>query len=32
MRDALADYIDKTLGGHLGDTYAKPQGRITILP
>ena len=32
MRDALADYIDKTLGGTLGDTYAKSQGRITILP
>ena len=32
MRDALADYIDKTLSGNLGDTYAKPQGRITILP
>lgn len=32
MRDAVTDFIEKELGGNLGDTYAKPQGRITIVP
>ena len=29
--EALADYLINTLGGDLGQTYAKPQGRITII-
>ena len=32
MRDAVTDFIEKELGGKLGDTYAKPQGRITLVP
>ena len=30
-RDALADYITTVLKGILDDTYALPQGRITIV-
>ena len=30
-RDAMAEYIEKTLGGTTGDTYAKSQGRITMV-
>lgn len=29
--EALADYLSKVLGGTTGSTYAKPQGRITIV-
>ena len=29
--EALADYLGKVLGGSTGKTYAKPQGRITIV-
>ena len=29
--EALADYLGKVLGGSTGQTYAKPQGRITII-
>ena len=29
--EALADYLSKVLGGTTGETYAKPQGRITII-
>ena len=29
--EALADYLSKVLGGNTGETYAKPQGRITII-
>lgn len=29
--EALADYLSKVLGGSTGQTYAKPQGRITII-
>lgn len=29
--DALANYLSGTLGGNTGTTYAKPQGRITIV-
>jgi 2',3'-cyclic-nucleotide 2'-phosphodiesterase (5'-nucleotidase family) len=31
VRDVVIDYMSKTLGGTLGDTYRKPQGRITIV-
>ncbi|MBR5384690.1 MAG: bifunctional metallophosphatase/5'-nucleotidase [Bacteroidales bacterium] len=31
VRDALADYLEKTLGGIVPDIYAQPQGRITIV-
>ena len=30
-RDALADYLETTLGGTVPDEYAVPQGRITIV-
>lgn len=30
-RDAVADYITGTLGGHVGPAYAQPQGRITFV-
>ena len=30
-RDVLADYLENTLSGKLGNTYAKLQGRITIV-
>ena len=30
-RDILTTFIENDLGGELGDTYAKPQGRITIV-
>lgn len=30
-RDVLADYLEHALGGKLGGTYAKSQGRITIV-
>ncbi len=30
-RDALSDYIEKTLGGTLGSAYTSPQGRITMV-
>ena len=29
--DALANYLSGNLGGNTGTTYAKPQGRITIV-
>ena len=29
--EALADYLGKVLGGTTGETYAQPQGRITIV-
>ena len=29
--EALAEYLGKVLGGTTGTTYAKPQGRITIV-
>lgn len=28
--DAVRNYIKEALGGTVGDTYARPQGRITI--
>ena len=31
VRDALADYMETTLGGNIPDYYAQPQGRITII-
>ena len=31
VRDALADYLEKTLGGTVPAIYALPQGRITIV-
>ena len=31
VRDALADYLEKTLGGTVPAIYAEPQGRITIV-
>ncbi len=30
VRDVVINYMSKTLGGKLGETYRKPQGRITI--
>lgn len=30
-RDVVAKYIAEVLGGTIGQTYAKPQGRITVL-
>ena len=30
-RDALADYLEKTLGGIIPDCYQVPEGRITIV-
>ena len=30
VRDVVTDYLSKTLGGTLGETYRKAQGRITI--
>lgn len=30
-RDALADYLEKTLGGIVPDSYQVPEGRITIV-
>ena len=30
VRDVVIDYMSKTLGGTLGETYGKAQGRITI--
>lgn len=30
VRDVVISYLSKTLGGSLGETYRKPQGRITI--
>ena len=30
-RDILADYLEKTLGGNVGDQYREAQGRITII-
>ena len=30
-RDALADYLEKTLGGIIPDSYQAPEGRITIV-
>lgn len=29
--EALIEYVTKKLGGHIGNEYAAPQGRITIL-
>lgn len=29
-RDALADYLEKTLGGTVPEIYAQAQGRITV--
>ena len=31
VRDALADYLEKTLGGTVPTRYSQPQGRITIV-
>lgn len=31
VRDALADYMEKTLGGVIPAIYAQPQGRIIVL-
>lgn len=31
-RDIVAQYIDQVLQGVVGETYAQPQGRITVLP
>ena len=31
VRDALANYLETTLGGVIPDIYAQPQGRITII-
>lgn len=31
LRDVLASYLEKILGGTTGTTYAKPQQRITII-
>lgn len=30
-RDVVAKYISEALGGTIGETYAMPQGRITVL-
>lgn len=30
-RDIVAKYINEVLGGTIGDDYAQPQGRITIV-
>lgn len=30
-RDAVANYIVEVLGGHVGQTYAEPQGRIRFV-
>ena len=30
-RDAVANYITETLGGHIGTEYAEPQGRIRFV-
>ena len=30
-RDIVADYLEKTLSGKVGDEYREPQGRITIV-
>ncbi len=30
-RDVIAQYMEEQLGGDLGNAYAKPQGRITIV-
>ena len=29
-RDVVAMYIEEVLGGNIGDSYAQPQGRITV--
>ena len=31
VRDALANYMETTLGGVIPDSYAQPQGRITVI-
>lgn len=31
VRDVVINYMSKTLGGSLGDTYRRPQGRIIIV-
>lgn len=31
VRDVVINYLSKTLGGSLGESYRKPQGRIIIL-
>lgn len=31
VRDALANYMETTLEGIIPDSYAQPQGRITVL-
>ena len=31
VRDALADYLETTLGGEVHALYAQPQGRITVI-
>ena len=30
-RDALVDYLEHTLGGHISNDYLEPQGRIKII-
>ena len=31
VRDAVAMYVEQQLGGVIGEEYAEPQGRITVL-
>ena len=31
VRDVVINYLSKTLGGSLGESYRKPQGRIIII-
>ena len=30
VRDVVINYLSNTLGGSLGETYRRPQGRIII--
>ena len=30
VRDVVINYLSKTLGGSLGESYREPQGRIII--
>jgi 2',3'-cyclic-nucleotide 2'-phosphodiesterase (5'-nucleotidase family) len=29
--DVFVEYVTDRLGGHIGQEYAKPQGRITVI-
>ena len=29
--DVFIEYIEQRLNGHIGQEYAKPQGRITVI-